>query len=109
MNTLTPHEPIIAYIGKSCGDGMDLDKEGPTSRRHLTDWHGNHIGTCFLSSSWPIRSYIGSRMYQVYAKINGREYKGRSFGEGMSIKLYETAHSIRTNAKTKELSHVTIR
>jgi hypothetical protein len=78
---------LVAYVGKTIGDGMGLDKHGPTSRRELTDWHGNKLGTCFLSSSWPVRSYIGSRMYQIYARVNGVDYTGRGFGEGMSVVL----------------------
>jgi hypothetical protein len=81
------NERITAYVGKPLGDGMGVDKSGPTSRRALTDWHGKAIGTCFLSSSWPVRSYIGSRMYQVYARIGGVDYTGRGFGEGMAVNL----------------------
>lgn len=81
----------IGYVGKTLGDGMGVERHGSTSRRELTDWHGNVIGTCFLSSSWPVRSYIGSRMYQIYARINGVDYTGRGFGEGMAVNLKRCA------------------
>jgi len=81
----------VAYVGKTLGDGMGVDRHGPTSRRALTDWHGNQIGTCALTSSWRVRSYIGCRMYQIYATINGVDYTGRGFGEGMSVVLRRCA------------------
>ena len=81
---VTP-ERIIAYPGKPIGDGMGCDKFGPTSRRELCDWHGNVIGTCVFASSWPVRSYLGSRMYQIYATVNGVTYTGRGTGEGMAF------------------------
>ncbi len=84
---------IIAYVGATLGDGMGVERHGPTSRRTLTDWHGRKLGTCFLGRGWPIRSYIGDRMFQIYATIAGREYTGRGFGESMSVVLRETAAS----------------
>lgn len=80
-------EIIIGYIGDKVGDGMGVDRFGETSRRHLTDWNGNPIGYCVLSSSWPVRSYVGSRMYQVYGTVDGAEYTGRGFGKGMAVIL----------------------
>ncbi len=78
---------LVAYVGKTLGDGMGVERHGSTSRRQLTDWHGKELGTCFLSSSWCVNSYIGSRMYQIYARIDGVDYTGRGFGEGMSVML----------------------
>ena len=49
----------------------------------LTDWIGKPIGTVHYTSSWPVRSYIGSRMHQMEATIGGVVYTGRTFGEGM--------------------------
>lgn len=80
-------EQLIAYVGAPIGDGMGCDRSGPTSRRYLTDWHGNKLGTCYLSASWPVRSYIGDRMYQIYATVNGQEFTGRGFGETMVVRL----------------------
>lgn len=78
---------LIAYVGKTLGDGMGVDRHDSTSRRELTDWSGTKIGVCALSSKWPVRSYVGSHMYQIYATVNGVEYTGRGFGEGMSVAL----------------------
>ena len=83
---------IIAYIGKLAGDGMGVDRFGSTSRRELTDWYGNRIGFCALTKGWPIRSYIGPNLYQVYASIGQVRYTGRSFGEGMSVALRPIAN-----------------
>ena len=77
---------IVGYVGdKIENSGVGIGNTRP--RRTLTDWHGKQIGTCFLSSSWPINSYIGLRMYQIYAKVNGVDYTGRGFGKGMSVNL----------------------
>jgi len=84
-------ETIIAYIGKPIGDGMGVNRYGSTSRRHLTDWHGNIIGKCYFSSSWKINSYISDSMHQVYATVDGITYTGRSCGEGMAFKGKRTA------------------
>ena len=84
---------LSAYVGKTLGDGMGVARHGATSRRELTDWHGNVIGTCFLSSSWRVRSYIGDRMYQIYATINNTTYTGRGFGEGMVVNLRRTTNA----------------
>lgn len=83
----TSPEEIIAYVGAKLGDGMGCDRHGPTSRRALTNWLGTKIGTCYLSSSWPVRTRIGSRMYQIWATVNGVAYTGRGFGEGMIVRL----------------------
>lgn len=80
---------ITAYIGKPVSDGMGVDRFGSTSRRALTDWHGNQIGFCYLGKRWPVRSYIGTHMHQVYATVDGKRYTGRSWGEGMSVNLRE--------------------
>lgn len=86
---------IVAYVGEKVGDGMGVDRFGDTSRRFLTDWHGNKIGHCNLYKSWPVQSSIGNRMYQIYATIGDKVYTGRGFGVGMSVVLRETAASKR--------------
>jgi hypothetical protein len=52
----------------------------------LTDWHGNVIGTVRVLSSWPIHSYISSRMYSFALYVNDVRYVGRGCGEGMIVK-----------------------
>ena len=96
--TTEPPETFVAYIGKTIGDGMGVDRHGPTSRRALTTWTGEQLGYCALRNSWRVGSAYGSRMYQVHATAFGREYTGRGFGEGMSIVLRETASSKRKRA-----------
>jgi hypothetical protein len=64
---------LIAYISDDCAT--------------VTDWQGKDIGTCRLHTGWYVKSYIGSRMYQADALIDGKLYTGRTFGAGMSIKL----------------------
>lgn len=69
---------VIAYVGK---------KENGAPRA-LTDWHGNRLGICYLTSNWPIRNgWVASRMYQIEAYINGVRYTGRGCGEGMVCRL----------------------
>lgn len=61
-------------------------------------WTGRPIGTARITSSWPVNSFTGSRMYQFSARIAGRDYTGRGFGDGMFINLRETADSKRRRA-----------
>ena len=82
----------VGYVGEL----LNVNTSGTAMRvtngtRALTNWHGEQIGTCYISTGWPIRSYIGSRMYQIYARINGVDYTGRGFGEGMSVNLKRCA------------------
>lgn len=79
----TPSE-IFAYIGKP-----------EVGRYPVQTWTGLEIGFARVSSSWRVHSHIGSHQYQFYALINGREFTGRGFGEGMCIRLKETANSKR--------------
>jgi hypothetical protein len=62
---------------------------------HVTTWTGDILGRCTLGRGWRVHSYVGSRMYQATAWINGREYTGRTFGSGMFVNLRETAASKR--------------
>ena len=74
--------PGIAYVGKPIG---------PLARA-LTDFKGNQIGICYITSRWQVHSYIGSHMHQIYATIDGTHYTGRSFGEGMIVRLSRCAN-----------------
>jgi len=85
---------LVAYVGESLKSGCGINRE-LYSRNALTDGNGNKIGTCYLSSSWPVNSWRGSHMFQIYAWVNGKEYTGRGFGRGMSVVLRETAYSKR--------------
>jgi hypothetical protein len=62
---------LIAYPGK---DGV------------LHDWHGNAIGRWASVSSWRVNSYMGERMHQIEATVDGTRYTGRGFGVGMIYK-----------------------
>jgi hypothetical protein len=79
---------MIAYVGPmlSNDDGKPIFSN---RLRHLTDWQGNRIGTCYISASWPVRSYIGSHMNQIraYVTADATHYTGRGFGEGMAVNL----------------------
>ena len=84
--TDTPSD-LVAYLGKpECG------------RFPVQVWTGLEIGHARVSSSWSVNSHYGSRMFQFHAWINGREFTGRGFGEGMCIRLKETATSKRERA-----------
>lgn len=82
--TEMPHT-IVAYLGK-----QDIFGIWP-----VTVWTGVDIGRARETSSWRVNSYVGSRMYQFEARIAGRTYTGRGFGDGMCIVLRETAKSKR--------------
>ncbi len=73
---------LVAYVGNALA---------PFSSQHaLTDFHGHRIGVCRSTSTWrTYNSYVGTRMYQIYATVNGVEYtgRGRGFGDGMSVAL----------------------
>ena len=49
----------------------------------LGDWHGNRIGSWEQVASWPVHSWMGSRMFQIEALVDGVLYTGRGFGVGM--------------------------
>jgi hypothetical protein len=50
----------------------------------ITNWHGDEtLGRITRFTSWPIRSYLSPRMYQITARIDGVFYTGRSGGNGM--------------------------
>lgn len=63
--------------------------------KSFTTWTGDVLGSCYLGSGWRVNSYVGSRMYQATAWVNGREFTGRTFGAGMCVSLRETAASKR--------------
>jgi hypothetical protein len=50
----------------------------------MCDWHGKDLGPCRVVSSWRVQSYVGTRMYQIEAVIDGIAYTGRGFGTGMA-------------------------
>ncbi|HRP25356.1 hypothetical protein [Thauera sp.] len=81
-------ESFVAYVGKWGGTQAAFGRD-------LTTWAGDVIGTVTLRTSWRVNSYVGSRMYQAYARVGGREFTGRTFGEGMAVVLRETAASKR--------------
>lgn len=92
-------DKILAYIGAPKGNGMGCDRVVGQSYE-VTDWHGTVIGFATKGAQWPVNSCVGTYMAQYYARIDGREYTGRSFGQGMAIVLRLTAASAR-KGKTK--------
>lgn len=88
---------ICAYVGKCKFNGMGVDGIVGTSYE-LLDFEGNVIGSATIGSTWRVNSWIGSHMHQIYAWVNGRQYTGRSFGEGMAVRLRLTAEQKRKEA-----------
>lgn len=82
---------VIGYVGDVITDCPQLRK----SRHKLTNWHGEQIGIIYLSSSWRINSHLSDRMYQAYAWVNGKEYTGRTLGNGMVFKGKRTASDLK--------------
>ena len=78
-------DKLIAYVGPvEGGRGFNGQLGSDPQYRTLTDWHGKRIGTIRLTTSWRTpNSYVGSRMYQAYATVNGVHYTGRTRGENM--------------------------
>jgi hypothetical protein len=91
-------EIFSAYIGKDLKCGMGVDRIIGTSYE-VTTWTGAKICCATKGSEWRVNSYIGSHMAQFYARLKGREYTGRGFGEGMCITFRETAQSKRDNPR----------
>jgi len=89
---------ICAYVGKCRKNGIGV--EGIIGSSYdIVDFNGAVIGSATKGSTWRVKSYIGTHMTQFYARINGREYTGRSFGEGMAIRLRLTAEAKRKRAR----------
>lgn len=85
---------IVAYIGKPNRNGMGVDRVmGQTYP--VTTWTGLPLGFATKGATWRVNSYVGTHMSQFYARIGGREYTGRGFGEGCAIVLRLTAESKR--------------
>lgn len=81
----------IQHEGKTFSSGGAFVSDSyliayPTDNGILGDWHGKQIGTWRVLSSWPVRSWIGSRMYSIEAKVDGVRYVGRGFGKGMMLR-----------------------
>lgn len=89
-----PPERLVAYIGNANRNGMGCDRTAGQTYP-VTVWTGRPIGYATRGRGWRVNSFHGSRMFQFYARIAGREYTGRGFGEGMCISLRETAESKR--------------
>lgn len=87
-------ETFAAYIGTPEKNGMGIDREiGQTYP--VTVWTGLPIGNATKGASWRVQSAFGTHMHQFYARVNGREFTGRGFGEGMAVVFRETAESKR--------------
>ena len=86
--TFIERDCIVEYEGKRfesrgayVSDQHIVAYPGPDGR--LNDWHGLELGTWRATSSWPVNSHYGHRMYQIEATVNGVTYTGRGFGQGM--------------------------
>lgn len=97
-------EKLVAYIGKPKGNGMGCDRVVGQSWE-VTDWHGKVIGFATRGATWNVNSYIGRIMSQWYARIDGREYTGRGFGQGMSIVLRRTAAQRRIDKENPDATY----
>ena len=78
---------------KYCADGAHFDGQRiaayvgarhPKGGFRLTNWKGDTIGRCWITSTWRTpRSSVSSRMHQIEANVSGVVYTGRGCGEGM--------------------------
>lgn len=78
LGSVIDGDRITAYLGK---DG------------YLTKWDGTVIGIYHITSSWRTpKSFVSGTMNQVYAKMDGQWYVGRSAGEGMLFRGRKVRH-----------------
>jgi hypothetical protein len=93
METRIEHD-AVGEIGVVVHEGREYAARGatvtatyaaayPGAGGVLQSWGGEAIGTWRVVASWPVRSYMGSTMYQIEARINGQLFTGRGFGAGM--------------------------
>lgn len=97
-------ERFVAYMGQPDRRACNYESAQPWP---VTTFAGNRLGYAQMVSSWRVRSYVGSTMYQFRARIAEREYTGRGFGEGMSIVFRETAASKRKRVAWADLPEST--
>lgn len=91
-------DTFVAYIGKPNLNGVGIDRKLGQSYS-VTVWTGLPIGIATKGSTWRVNSSFGSEMHQFYARVNGRDFTGRGFGEGMAVKFRETAESFAKRKK----------
>ena len=61
-------------------------KEGP----RVITWLGTEVGKAEVVSSWPHKGWLSNRLYAIRATVAGREYHGRTQGNGTCVRLYAT-------------------
>ena len=55
-------------------------------RVSIQDWHGEQLGTAWVTGRWRINSFLGTHMHSFRVTLpDGREYNARGLGAGMSI------------------------
>jgi hypothetical protein len=79
-------DQIFAYVGEGKRNGLGIDRIAGQSFP-ITVWTGEPLGMATKGATWRVNSCHGSTISQFYARINGREYTGRSYGPGNYIKL----------------------
>lgn len=81
---------VFGFVGRETPPGHH------DTVRTLTTWDGKKVlGAIWPTSSWPVRSHIGSRMYAFRARVDGIMYQGRGLGEGMSVKLRKMRGTVK--------------
>lgn len=87
MSVFVERDCVFEHEGRSFGAGGAVVAPGvvvayPAAGGVLRDWHGRELGSWRSVASWPVRSFVGSRMFQIEARLDGVTYTGRGFGEG---------------------------
>jgi len=75
---------------------VPAERTDPTVR-YITTWDGQRLGIARITKAWRIRSYWSTHMYQVYARINGTVYQGRTMGDNMIWRGKRVAHASQEN------------
>lgn len=94
-NGATVEIGTIVHEGREfAAQGSVIDEQqgvivGYPKGNRLQTWNGKDIEGLVLrvTSTWRVRSWIGSHMNAYSATYKGRRYHGRGFGDGMSLTL----------------------
>lgn len=91
MGAIVSPERLIAYIGKPLRNNYYGEPETTENFKYphyeVTDWHGNRIGKCQVTSRWLTGRLFRTMMFSVIITLdNGLFYKGRTQGQGMIVK-----------------------
>ena len=87
QNCTIEHEGKVFEAGGSVVTDNYIIAYMNSDMKSITTWHGEFIAPAKVTSTWRINSWISDKMHQVYAKVDGKWFTGRTTGAGMIIKM----------------------